>query len=221
LLSLVYSRHAKGVRSGCDFAGEVAALGPDVPKGAWSDGDRVGGFVAGGMSETNGAYADFVLVPYDHLFRIPSKLSFAAAASIPIPAYTAVQALYLRLGLPEPDVETATRATEGPWLLVWSASTAVGQYAVQLGALSGYRIVATASPERHDHVKSLGASLVFDYKVCSPTGEVIETWRDWRTGRGRDQRDQARDRRRRDARARLRRRRGYGPLRPSDERKGR
>lgn len=48
----------------------------------------------------------------------------------------------------------------------WRSSTlaAVGQGLVQLAALSGYKVVSTASPRNFDFVKSLGATEVFDYK---------------------------------------------------------
>jgi NADPH:quinone reductase-like Zn-dependent oxidoreductase len=150
----------KGARMGCDMAGEVAKLGPDVPAGALKEGDRVSGFVRGGMSETTGVFAEYATLPYDNVWQLPGNITFEEAATTPIPLSTAVQGLYLRLRLPE-------KLTEGekPWLLVWSASSAVGQYVVQLARLTGLRVVATASKARWEHIKSLGADEVIDYKV--------------------------------------------------------
>ena len=49
--------------------------------------------------------------------------------------------------------------------LVYSGSTAVGHYAVQLAHLSGYKVVATASPKNHGTLESLGADVVFDVRT--------------------------------------------------------
>ena len=46
----------------------------------------------------------------------------------------------------------------------------VGMFVIQMAALSGLQVVATASPQNFDLLKSFGAKYVFDYK--SPT--VIE-----------------------------------------------
>jgi len=47
-------------------------------------------------------------------------------------------------------------------LFVYGGSSSVGQYAIQLAKLSGYKVVTTASKRNHELVKSLGADLVFD-----------------------------------------------------------
>jgi NADPH:quinone reductase-like Zn-dependent oxidoreductase len=49
--------------------------------------------------------------------------------------------------------------------LVYSGSTAVGNYAVQLAHLSGYKIVTTASPKNHGTLNSLGADVAFDVRI--------------------------------------------------------
>ena len=65
-------------------------------------------------------------------------------------------------------------------LIYLSNVAAVGQYAIQLAHLSGYKIVTTASPRNHDLVRSLGADVVFDYrapdvvtKIKGATGDSI------------------------------------------------
>jgi len=68
----------------------------------------------------------------------------------------------LRLGLPRPDQDNSK--VTGKWILIWSGSTAVGQYAIQLAKLAGLKVATTASPAKHDLVKSLGADVVVDYK---------------------------------------------------------
>jgi len=54
-------------------------------------------------------------------------------------------------------------------LFVYGGSSSVGQYAIQLAKLSGYKVVTTASKRNHELVKSLGADLVFDVSNPTPT----------------------------------------------------
>ncbi len=53
---------------------------------------------------------------------------------------------------------------DSPELLVWSGSTTVGQWAIQLGRVAGYKVITTASPKNHDLLKKLGATDMYDYK---------------------------------------------------------
>lgn len=151
---------APGMISGCDFVGSVVKLGSKVPSEI--QGQVRSGFVRGGMSPTNGAYAEYIKSAWDVTFRVPSNITPAQAASAPIPLTTACQAFYLRFGFPKPGQDSSS--LHGKWILIWSGSTAVGQYAIQLAKLAGLRIATTASPAKHDLVKSLGADVVIDYK---------------------------------------------------------
>ncbi len=49
-------------------------------------------------------------------------------------------------------------------VLIWGAGGAVGGYAVQYAKIVGYTVIATASPRATDNLKSLGASVILDYK---------------------------------------------------------
>lgn len=145
---------------GCDFVGEAIDIGSDVPKDV--KGTVRFGFVRGGKSQTNGAFAEYIKQEYDLTTEVPKNVTPAQAASAPIPFYTACQAFYLRLGLPRPAQDNSKVA--GKWILIWSGSTAVGQYAIQLAKLAGLKVATTASPAKHELVKSLGADVVVDYK---------------------------------------------------------
>ena len=52
-------------------------------------------------------------------------------------------------------------------IFVYGGSSSVGQYAIQLAKLSGYKVVTTASKRNHELVRSLGADLVFDVSDSS------------------------------------------------------
>ena len=130
----------------------------------------------------------FVPIDWDLTSIVPPNISPDEAASIPIPFLTAVQCLYLRLGLPEPPAKV-----NGGWILIWSGvwlfkiflllkycadteahqfnmilrtfqNTSVGRFAIQLAKLSGLKVATTAS-RNFDRLKAIGADLVLDYKV--------------------------------------------------------
>ena len=128
---------------GWDVVGTVAALGDDV------DGLAVGDVVAGLHDDATGAvrtHAEQVVVPASALAVVPAGLDPQAAASVPLNALTASQAL---ASLGEPA---------GRSLLVTGAAGAVGGYAVALASAAGWQVTGLA--RRHDEawVRSAGAA---------------------------------------------------------------
>ena len=81
--------------------------------------------------------------------------------------YTSIQALYgpRTLSLPQPGDE---RPPSGTWFFVYGGSSSVGQYAIQLAKLSGYKVATVASPHNFKLVKDLGADVVFDVSETIP-----------------------------------------------------
>ncbi|KAB2571144.1 hypothetical protein BFW01_g7423 [Lasiodiplodia theobromae] len=153
-----------GATSGCDFSGEVVSIGDKV-KQPLSVADRVCGCVFGNNPDElqNGAFAEYVAVPGDLLFRIPEGMSFQTAATLGVGVSTAGMALYQTLKLPLPN----TPASSPQFVLIAGGGTATGSLAIQLAKLSGMIPIATCSPRSFDRVKSLGAAEAFDYH--SPT----------------------------------------------------
>jgi len=168
-----------GLIMGCDFVGTVESWGAEVPHVAKSDpppkpskdedavqkGQLRYGFVRGGYTSPHtgvakGAFAEYIAVDWDLTGLVPENVTAEQAASIPIPYATAVQALFMRLKLPQ----YPAKSENGEWILIWSGSTAVGQYAIQLAKLIGLRVATTASQKKWDLMKSLGAEVVVDYK---------------------------------------------------------
>ncbi|KAF5390110.1 hypothetical protein D9757_003821 [Collybiopsis confluens] len=148
-----------GTISGCDSAGDVVKVGSAVKH--LKVGDRAAGFTFGGSHQTgNGSFSEYVRFVAAVCFKVPESMTYEEAASFPIPHLTAVQALYIRLNLPRPLHPGPKRE----WILIWGGSTAVGHHAVQLAALSGLRVLVTASSAVHDELKALGAEACFDYK---------------------------------------------------------
>ncbi|KAI1016415.1 hypothetical protein LB503_010361 [Fusarium chuoi] len=61
------------------------------------------------------------------------------------------------------NIEESLSKDDGVDFLVYGASTSVGLYAVQLGKLSGLRVIAVASSKNHNLLKRLGAEVTVDY----------------------------------------------------------
>ncbi|KAL5331444.1 hypothetical protein ACEPPN_000974 [Leptodophora sp. 'Broadleaf-Isolate-01'] len=154
---------------GCDFAGVVADVVADsAASRVWKIGDRVAGFVQGGVSQERGAFAEYVKAEEDLVWRIPTGVSDEAASTYGVPAVTAMQALNLHLNIPwAEEVDKEGKVDTGSSIFIYAGSTAVGLFAIQIAKKAGCTVVATASPHSFDLVKSYGADHVFDYR--SPT----------------------------------------------------
>ncbi|TRM69126.1 chaperonin 10-like protein [Schizophyllum amplum] len=155
-----------GTISGCDAAGDVVKVGAAVKH--LKVGDRAAGFNFGGSwQKDNGAYAEYVRFIGSVCFKLPDEMTYEEASSFPIPHLTAVQALYMRLGLPKPDIKPANEK-----ILIWGGSTAVGHHTIQLAKLSGLTVFVTASPSAHEELKALGADHCFDYKDADVVSKI-------------------------------------------------
>ncbi|EJD50354.1 dehydrogenase [Auricularia subglabra TFB-10046 SS5] len=155
-----------GTVVGCDFVGIVVQIGSDVPHGLRRVGERVAGFVYGGVTrDAGGAFAEYVLADAAVTISIPNSLSVEEAAGLGIAPFTACQVLHQSLRLPLQNAlsKNGPISAQPPYLLVWSGASAVGQYTIQLASLLGLHVIATASPARHDLLRRLGARAVVDY----------------------------------------------------------
>jgi NADPH:quinone reductase-like Zn-dependent oxidoreductase len=134
----------KDSRMGVDFAGTVEAVGKNVTR--FKQGDEV----FGGRS---GAFAEYVIVPDDRaLAHKPSNATFEQAASMPIAAITALQAL-----------RDKGQLKPGQKVLINGASGGVGTFAVQIAKSFGAEVTGVCSTRNVEMVRSIGADHVFDY----------------------------------------------------------
>ncbi len=132
-------------RLGVDFAGTVVAVGDSVT--AYQPGDEVFG-------GANGAFAEYVLVRESGAVALkPANVSFEEAASVPIAALTALQAL-----------RDKGRLEAGQKVLINGASGGVGTFAVQIAKAFGAEVTGVCSTRNVEMVRSIGADHVFDYK---------------------------------------------------------
>lgn len=71
-----------GSAIGIDGTGVIESVGDNVPASAtFTQGDRVG-FFTNPESNVHGAFAEYVAVPWERLFRIPDSISFEQAAAL-------------------------------------------------------------------------------------------------------------------------------------------
>lgn len=78
--------------------------------------------------------------------------SFADAAAVPLAGLTALRVLE-RIGIGE-------QAGKDRTLLIHNGAGGVGSFAVQIARTFGARVIATASPAKHNYLRSLGAEPV-------------------------------------------------------------
>ncbi|MET8830979.1 NAD(P)-dependent alcohol dehydrogenase [Streptomyces sp. NPDC004610] len=140
-------------RTGLDFTGEVAALGPGTT--GVGPGDRVWGGLPRGSF---GSAAEYVTVAAERLGRVPDGLDLVAAAALPATGTTAVTALRDKAVL-----------RPGERLLVRGAAGGVGNAAVQLGKGYGAEVTALARGANLDFVRGLGADHAVDHRTVSAT----------------------------------------------------
>ncbi len=136
---------------GREVSGVVAAVGAAVQ--GFAPGDAVFGFLQQRLMHWGG-YAQFVPIEAAKLAHKPAGLSFEQAAALPVAGHTAWQGLF----------ETA-KLQRGEVVLITGAAGGVGSLAVQLACDAGATVIASASPANHDFVRSLGATLVVDYRA--------------------------------------------------------
>lgn len=129
---------------GCDMAGQVEAAGADVTE--FSPGDNVFALLEGG------GFAEYACVPERLLARMPSNLSHAEAAAVPMAAATAL------LGLRD-----VGRVEPGQRILVNGAAGGIGVFAVQLARAFGATADAVCRSANAELIKSSGAGDVIDY----------------------------------------------------------
>ena len=138
------TRGGVGTVLGMEWAGEVAALGPEA-KGV-AVGDRI-------MGSGAAAFAEYTLGDSGRILRTPSDMNFEEAATLPVALTTMHNA-----------VVTNGALQMGQTVLVQGASSGVGLMAMQIAKLKGARLVVGSSTNamRRGRLKEFGADLAID-----------------------------------------------------------
>ncbi len=129
---------------GADIAGQVEAVGKNVQQ--FRPGDQVFGDIG------HGGFAEYVTAPERVLALKPTKLSFEAAAAVPVAALTALQGL-----------RDSGRIQAGQKVLINGAAGGVGTFALQIAKTFGAEVTAVCSTRNMEQARNLGADHVIDY----------------------------------------------------------
>ncbi|WP_437201675.1 NADPH:quinone reductase [Planctomicrobium sp. SH664] len=139
---------------GCDFAGVVEQVGPEVTR--FRPGDRVWGSNQG-LQGRQGTLAEFIAPDEAWVYPTPAAMTDEQAAAGALTGITAHLGLFLHGGL-----------KSGEWLFINGGTGGVGSMVIQFAKAAGAKVIATAgSEEKRQLCQELGADFVFDYK--SPT----------------------------------------------------
>ena len=131
---------------GFDLSGDVVKVGSQVTR--FKPGDAI----YGNVGLLGGAYAELAAVPEKSVALKPTNMTYEEAASVPVAALTALQAL-----------QDLAHIQPGQTVLINGASGGVGTFAVQIAKALGAEVTAVCSTKNIDLVKSLGADHVIDY----------------------------------------------------------
>jgi len=134
---------------GHEVSGVVERVAPDVDD--VRPGDEVYGLAD---FPRDGAAAELVAIRAANLAKKPRSIGHTEAASLPLAALTAWQALFVH-----------GRLVAGQSALIHAGAGGVGSLAVQLAHWRGIRVFATASARDVAFVESLGADVVIDYRA--------------------------------------------------------
>jgi len=133
---------------GHDVAGVIIKVGKDVKK------FKIGDEVYSRLSDFHiGTFAEYIAVNEKDLALKPAKISMEEAASLPLVALTAWQALVEKADL-----------KAGQKVFIQAGSGGVGTIAIQLAKHFGATVATTASEKSFEALKKLGADVLIDYK---------------------------------------------------------
>ena len=156
---------------GCDVAGTVVEVSPDVKR--FKIGDRVAGSAVCIAKESNnaseGAFQLYSVLRQQMVAPLPDHIANEQAAVLGLGLGTAAYGLFHKdyLGLDMPKVPPPPNPGPGEKhpraIIVTGGASNVGSCAIQLAASAGYEVLSTSSSKNFAYVKGLGASHVFDY----------------------------------------------------------
>ena len=132
---------------GADVAGTIESVGKNAS--IFKPGDEVMGDLAGfGF----GGLAGYVTAPERALILKPENVSFEAAATLPLAANTALQAL-----------RNKGNIQKGQKVLIVGSAGSVGPFAVQLAKYFGAEVTGVCSSKNINQTLSIGADRAMDY----------------------------------------------------------
>jgi len=132
---------------GNEFVGMVEKIGRNVKK--FQPGDRVYGRME---LKRIGAFAEYTAVDQGAIARVPEYLSDEEAASVPLTALTAMQALALM------------KPKKGETLFISGGTGSLGAMAIPVAKSYGLTVITNGNGASEERVRRLGADRFIDYK---------------------------------------------------------
>ncbi len=136
---------------GLDFSGQVKEVGENVTN--FKVGEDVFG-QAGILNGGSGSLAQIAAAAPNKIAPKPKILDHVQAASLPLAAISALQA-----------VEDHINLKKGQKILIHGAAGGIGSIAIQIAKAKGAYVATTVSKNDAEYVKSLGADEVIDFKI--------------------------------------------------------
>jgi NADPH2:quinone reductase len=146
---------------GCDLAGTVAAVGPEVRR--FKQGERVWGSNQG-LQGRQGTLAEYACVKEEWLYHTPASVPDTDAAGAALVGITAHLGLF-----------RCAQVQGGEWVFVNGGTGGVGAMVVQMARAAGARVVTTVgSAEKAELCRSWGADRVLNYKTDDVAAAIKE-----------------------------------------------
>ena len=149
---------------GNEFVGIVEKVGRSVRK--FQPGDRVYGRME---LKRIGAFAEYAAIDQGAIARVPEYLSDEEAASVPLTALTAMQALALM------------KPKRGETIFISGGTGSLGAMAIPVAKSYGLTVITNGNGASEERVRRLGADRFIDYKkedyakVLSNVDYVLDT----------------------------------------------
>lgn len=150
--------HQMPLIPGWDVSGKVVAVGSDVHH--LKVGDAVMAYCRKPIVQW-GTYAEYVAFNALHIAKKPQGISYAQAASIPLAALTAWQALF-----------NFGHMHEGQNVFIQAGAGGVGGFAVQFAKYARAHTFSTARAENHGYLRELGVEHPIDYTTHDVVAEI-------------------------------------------------
>jgi len=107
-----------------------------------------------------GTAAEWIALDVGLVTVLPDEVSFTAGACLGIPCMTAYCTVF------------AGGPVSGKTVLVTGGGGAVGNYAIQLAAWAGARVITTAAGDKADDARRAGAEVVLDHRTEDLRGRI-------------------------------------------------
>jgi len=146
---------------GCDLAGTVTAIGPEVKR--YQVGDRVWGSNQGLLGR-QGTFAEFAAVDEEWLYPTPEGIRDVEVAAIALVGITAHLGLFM-----------CAKLQAGETVFVNGGTGGVGSMVVQMAKAVGAKVITTVgSSEKAEVARTLGADRAILYKSENVGEAVLE-----------------------------------------------